>query len=233
MYNTATREGLQWRVPDIPFIMETRPSAWVTTASYPATVRTPPGQSSPSYCRPATTQPGHGAWRCTDQRCMRSSRHSTSKATCPATTCAYWPTISWTPSGATPSQPKHAPGGTYPYDSDPAGTATHPLVRPFTAEDQTTRGDRAWLAGSLAMSTPAAQAAYLLHAPNHELADAPETDLHKRPSAAIIFRGTFHGLSSLSAGRMCWFSVDLRFQTLPLTVGVLLFTQVKALKDGG
>jgi hypothetical protein len=123
--------------------------------------------------------------------------------------------------------------GNLPTTATPPEPPTHPLVRPFTAEDQTTRGDRAWLAESLAMSTPAAQAAYLLHAPNHELAGAPETDLHKRPSAAIIFRGTFHGLSSLSAGRMCWFSVDLRFQTLPLTMGVLLFTQVKALKDGG
>ena len=109
--------------------------------------------------------------------------------------------------------------------------ATHLPVRPFTTKDQITGGDRARLAGSPAMSAPAA---CLLHAPEHKLADAPDdTGSHMRPPAAIIFRGTFHGLSSLSAGPMlCWFSVDLRSQTLPLTTGALLFTQVKALISG-
>ena len=67
--------------------------------------------------------------------------------------------------------------GTYPYDSDPAGTAVRPLARPFAAEGQITRGDRAWLAGSLALSTPEARVAYIDQAPEHELAGAPETDL--------------------------------------------------------
>jgi hypothetical protein len=51
--------------------------------------------------------------------------------------------------------------GSYPYDSDPAGTAVRPLARPFTARDAwqalirraPPRGDRAWLPGSVAMSS--------------------------------------------------------------------------------
>ena len=71
--------------------------------------------------------------------------------------------------------------GAYPYDSDPAGTAIRPLARPFGAEGRVTRGDRAWLAGSLALSTAQGRAAYLRQAPEHELAGAPETDLRSEP----------------------------------------------------
>jgi hypothetical protein len=70
--------------------------------------------------------------------------------------------------------------GAYPYDSDPAGTAIRPLARPFAAHGRVTRGDRAWLAGSLALSTPEARAAYLRDAPEQELAGAPATDLYER-----------------------------------------------------
>ena len=66
--------------------------------------------------------------------------------------------------------------GNYPYDSDPAGTAIRPLARPFTDQDHATRGDRAWIAGSLALSTPEARAAYLRQASAHERTGAPETD---------------------------------------------------------
>lgn len=71
--------------------------------------------------------------------------------------------------------------GAYPYDSDPAGTAARPLARPFDGEGRVVRGDRAWLAGSLALSTAEARAAYLRQAPEHELAGAPETDLRSGP----------------------------------------------------
>lgn len=67
--------------------------------------------------------------------------------------------------------------GAYPYYSDPAGTAIRPLARPFAAQRQVTRGDRAWLAGSLALRTPKARTAYLNRAPERELTGAPETDL--------------------------------------------------------
>ncbi len=61
-----------------------------------------------------------------------------------------------------PTRAEAVAWGAYPYDSDPAGTAIRPLARPFTEQDCAARGDRAWLAGSLALSTPEAQAAYLL-----------------------------------------------------------------------
>ncbi|HEY6792163.1 MAG TPA: hypothetical protein VI365_33100, partial [Trebonia sp.] len=71
--------------------------------------------------------------------------------------------------------------GSYPYDTDPAGAAARPLARPFTTADHV-RGDRAWLAGSLSLTDPAARAAYLSGAPEAELAGAPETDLPSRPA---------------------------------------------------
>jgi hypothetical protein len=74
-----------------------------------------------------------------------------------------------------PTQEEALAWGSYPYDSDPAGTAIRPLARPFTDTDHV-RGDRAWLAGSLALSTPNARNGYLSSAPEHELAGAPETD---------------------------------------------------------
>jgi hypothetical protein len=45
VYNTATAQGLGWRVPDAPFVME--PSAWATTASCPATALVWPDRWSP------------------------------------------------------------------------------------------------------------------------------------------------------------------------------------------
>ena len=70
--------------------------------------------------------------------------------------------------------------GKFPYDSDPAGTAIRPLAWPFTEQDCAARGDRAWLAGSLTLSTPEVRAVYVSRTPEHELAGAPETDLRIR-----------------------------------------------------
>lgn len=61
-------------------------------------------------------------------------------------------------------------------DSALPGDNVRPLARPFVAEGRVTRGDRAWLAGSLALSTPEARIAYPVQAPDHELAGTPETD---------------------------------------------------------
>jgi hypothetical protein len=53
----------------------------------------------------------------------------------------------------------------YPYDSDPTGTAVRPLAAPFDARDVADavsfaemRGDRAWVPGSLCLSTPSTEA---------------------------------------------------------------------------
>jgi hypothetical protein len=87
-----------------------------------------------------------------------------------------------------PTQAEALAWGAYPYDSDPAGTAVRPLARPLPAETRPARGDRAWLAGSLALSTPEARTAYLRHAPEDELAGAPETDLCSRAFADVLIR---------------------------------------------
>ncbi len=96
----------------------------------------------------------------------------------------------------------------YPYDSDPAGTAgdcnfkltdptaVRPLARPFDVEGRFSRGDRAWLAGSLALSTPEARAAYLGQAPEHELAGAPETDLSIWPVRRLMLGASMASAAS-------------------------------------
>ena len=175
MYNTATGQGLQWRVPNAPFVMETFcmgdhgiVSGYRTDAA---------GQTEP-----VLLSPGNDAAEAWGLRLYRSALY----AFCAALNAdgglpgddvrplvhqvmdAFW---------CHPTPAEARAWGTYPYDSDPAGTAARPLARPFTSQDRPTRGDRAWLAGSLALSTPEARAAFLRYAPADELAGAPETDL--------------------------------------------------------
>jgi hypothetical protein len=65
--------------------------------------------------------------------------------------------------------------GKYPYDSDPTGTAARPLARPLNP-DKPIRGDRAWLNGTLALSTPETRNHYLKSAREIDLHGTPETD---------------------------------------------------------
>jgi len=67
--------------------------------------------------------------------------------------------------------------GSYPYDSDPAGTAIRPLARPLIIENgQCRRGDRAWTGGSLALSDEPARARFLEQASSADLRGAPATN---------------------------------------------------------
>ncbi len=88
--------------------------------------------TNPCSCHPETRRQKHGGSGCTGRRCTHFARRSPLTAACPATTYVRWSTRSWTPSGATPAQAEARAWGTYPYDSDPAGTAARPLARPFT-----------------------------------------------------------------------------------------------------
>jgi hypothetical protein len=74
------------------------------------------------------------------------------------------------------------------------------LARPFDEEGRVTRGDRAWLAGSLALSTLKARAAYLRQASEDELAGAPETDLSATGPHAVARSPLRHLLQALLAG---------------------------------
>lgn len=174
MYNTATGDGLHWRVPNVPFIMETfcmadhgivsgyRRDPDGTVRPEVQSPRNDPAEDwglglyrSAVYAFVAALDPGAGL----PPGDVRPLVHRVLEA--------FW-------CNPTPEE-AHVWGG-YPYDSDPAGTAIRPLARPFTATDYV-RGDRAWLAGSLALSSPRARDRYLSGAPEYELAGAPETDL--------------------------------------------------------
>ena len=175
VYNTATGQGLGWRVPDAPFVMETFcMGGHGIVSGYQADAA---GKTEPVLLSPRNdAAEAWGLWL----------YRSTLYAFCAALVGdggvhrddvrplvhevmdAFW---------CHPTQAEALAWGAYPYDSDPAGTAVRPLARPFPAETRPTRGDRAWLAGSLALSTPEARTAYVRHAPEHELAGAPATDL--------------------------------------------------------
>jgi hypothetical protein len=174
-YNTATGQGLQWRVPDAPFVMETFCMGdHGIVAGYRA--------DAAGRIAPVLLSPGNDAAEAWGLRLYRSTLY----AFCAALDAdrrlpgddvrplvhqvmdAFW---------CHPTQSEALAWGAYPYDSDPAGTAIRPLARPFTPQDRLARGDRAWVAGSLALSTPEDKAAYLRDASAHELAGAPETDL--------------------------------------------------------
>jgi hypothetical protein len=174
MYNTATRDGLQWRVPDAPFIMETfcmgdhgivsgyrrdadggiRPEL-LSARNDAADAWGLPLYRSVLYAF-ADALLGEGGLPPGDPRPLVHQVLD-----------AFW---------CHPTRDEALAWGAYPYDSDPVGTAIRPLARPFTDTD-TERGDRAWLAGALALSTLSARDGYLSNAPKDELAGAPATDL--------------------------------------------------------
>jgi hypothetical protein len=172
MYNTAAEHRTQWRVPDVPFVMETfcmgdhgivSGYRAETTGAVVPILLSPRNDAAEAW--------GLGLYRST----LYSFTAALGAGDLPSDDVrplvhqvldAFW---------CHPTRAEaHAWGG-YPYDSDPSGTAARPLARPFTASDHA-RGDRAWLAGSLAMSTPDDRNRYLWHAPQHELAGAPEAD---------------------------------------------------------
>ncbi len=175
MYNTASGEGLQWRVPDAPFIVETFCMADHGIVS--RYERDAAGHVEPvllSATNEAAAQWGFGLYRATlyafcaalADRLIRPDDDI--RPLVHQVMDAFW---------CHPTTAEASAWGGYPYDSDPAGTAARPLGRLFEAgDDQPAREDRAWLAGSLAMSEPSVRAAYLGRAPRSELAGAPATD---------------------------------------------------------
>ncbi len=174
VYNTATGQGLRWRVPDAPFIMETfcmGDHGIVSGYRADAGGRTEPVLLSPR--NDAAEAWGLQLYRstlyafCAALDTGRGLPGDDVRPLAHQVMDAFW---------CHPTRAEALAWGTYPYDSDPAGTAIRPLARPFTDQDHATRGDRAWIAGSLALSTPEARTAYFRHAPEHERTGAPETD---------------------------------------------------------
>ena len=192
MYNTATGDGLHWRVPNVPFIMETFCMAdhgIVSGYRHDPDGAVRPELQSPRndpaedwglglyrsevYAFVAALDPGAGL----PPGDVRPLVHQALEA--------FW---------CNPTPDEALAWGGYPYDSDPAGTAIRPLARPFTVTDHV-RGDRAWLAGSLALSSSRARDRYLSCAPEYELAGTPEMDLS-------LCRGWRNAITSRSAWRL-------------------------------
>jgi hypothetical protein len=173
MYNTANGQGLAWRVPNAPFVMEAFCMADHGIVSGYREDAT--GAVYPEIMSPRNSAPD--AW---GLPLYRSAVLAFAEALGPARLLpagdlrplvhqvldAFW---------CHPTRAEALAWGSYPYDSDPAGTAIRPLARPFTDADYV-RGDRAWIAGSLALSSPPARDLYLSTAPKSELAGDPETD---------------------------------------------------------
>lgn len=155
MYNTASGEGLAWRVADAPFIVETfcMGDHGVVTGYK----NTESGKIEPHL--QADVNVAAERW---GLRLYRSAVY----AFCDALSGnlggearplihevmnAFW---------IHPTRLEAIAWGRYPYDSDPAGTAVRPLARPLTKPDafralirrRPARDDRAWLAGSAAIS---------------------------------------------------------------------------------
>jgi hypothetical protein len=173
MYNTATGDGLDRRVPDAPFVIETfcmGDHGIVTGYNR---------DSASGLVEPVLLSVTNTASEAWGLGLYRSAVY----AFCSALTDHEFPhdgdvrqlvhdvmNAFW----CHPTLAEARAWSAYPYDSDPAGTAIRPLGRAFTTTGD--RGDRAWLAGSLTMSEPAARSAYLARASAAETSGAPATD---------------------------------------------------------
>ncbi|MFI2367419.1 hypothetical protein [Streptomyces sp. NPDC018833] len=178
MYNTAGEPGIQWRVPDSPYIIETFcmsdhsiVSGYRETADGTLTAELKESNT-------AVTKWGFDVYRAT-------VRAFTEALETESATEDIRPILSsvlrgfWT----RPTHAEAAAWGAYPYDSDPLGRSTLPLARPFTPEELAGAGDpdfrwgdRAWLPGSLALNGEHGRRAAELLAPRLEWLGAPAAD---------------------------------------------------------
>lgn len=182
MYNTSTGHGLQWKVPDVPFVMETFCMGDHGTVS---------GYSAEAgHVRPVLRSPRNDAAQAWGLKLYRSTLYAFCKALGATGGLhnddarplvhqllnAFW---------CHPTRAEARAWGAYLYDSSPAGTCARPLARPFIAADLV-RGDRAWLAGSLALSTATDRAGYLLQAPETRTRPRPEMNIRQVPAIQVL-----------------------------------------------
>jgi hypothetical protein len=156
MYNTAGAPGRQWRVPDVPFIVET--FCMADHAIVSGYRRTPDGRvvADLEAANAPVAEWGLDLYRSTIYEfCSALALTHAGDDIRPVLSSVlydFW---------ITPTRTEAEAWGAYPYDSDPLGRSTLPLARAFTAEELRSlldgnepfdRGDRAWLQGSLALS---------------------------------------------------------------------------------
>jgi len=185
MYDTVRGEGLKWRVPDAPFIVET--FCMGDHGIFGGYRRDEDGCVSAVLRSPRNTEAetwGLGLYRST---LLAFAEHTDPQLTGDARPLihelmqSFW---------VKPTRAEASAWGSYPYDSDPTGTAARPLARPFAATEtlprllrgKIDRGDRAWLRGSLRLSHPIIRSIATRRIDADELAGAapaaPALDLH-------------------------------------------------------
>ncbi|WP_249643769.1 hypothetical protein [Nocardia sputi] len=170
MYNTGTGQGMNFRVPDAPFVVE-------TFCMGDHGIVTGYQRSSTGDVEPILQSPSNTAAEVWGLRTYRSTVYAVADELTEVPTDDLRPLIHqimvafW----RHPTRQEATTWGKYPYDSDPTGTAARPLARPLDP-DNPIRGDRAWLCGTLALSTPEVHSQYLKSARDDNLHGAPETD---------------------------------------------------------
>jgi hypothetical protein len=179
MYNTASGEGWGWRVADAPFVVETFCMGdHGVVAGYQ---RAESGKVKPllqADANVAAEQWGLQLYRSAIYAFCDALNGDLSGEARPLiheVMNAFW---------IHPTRPEAVAWGSYPYDSDPIGAAVRPLARPFTTQDafrtlvrrRPARGDRAWLPGSVIISSRIAGIALKCLSTPAERHGAPATD---------------------------------------------------------
>jgi hypothetical protein len=179
MYNTSSGDGLGLRVPDAPFIVETFCMGDHGIVS--GYRRAQGGRVEPVLS--AETNAAADKWGLKQYRsvlyrvcnALEGDLEGDVRPLVHQVMDAFW---------CHPTRQEAEAWGSYPYDSDPAGSAARRLARPFDldaarSEDSTAplaRGDRAWLAGSLALSSPAVNIELGAKKLDPDWSGAPATD---------------------------------------------------------
>jgi hypothetical protein len=175
MYDTSRGAGLDLRVPDAPFIVETFCMGDHGIVS--GYRKTAAGRIKPILS--AETNAPADAWGLAVYRsvlyafcdALDDDLDGDIRPLVHRTMDAFW---------CHPTRLEAEVWGSYPYDSDPSGTAARGLARAFEQAPHGHagwfRGDRAWLAGSLALTLPTVRAELTAVASEPDWVGAPATD---------------------------------------------------------
>ncbi|WP_182884189.1 hypothetical protein [Microbispora sp. H10885] len=180
MYNTIAEPGVQWRVPDVPYIVETFCTADHAIVSGYRSTASGQIEAMLESINPPVSAWGFDVYRAAIYAfCSALSLTHAGDDIRPVLSSLlydFW---------ITPTEEEAAAWGAYPYDSDPLGRATLPLARAFTEQELEPllggsgtfdQGDRAWLQGSLALSGPAGRQAATVLFPHYSTLGSPATD---------------------------------------------------------
>jgi hypothetical protein len=175
MYDTSRGEGLDLRVPDAPFIVES--FCMGDHGILSGYRKTPAGRIEPILS--AETNSAADAWGLKVYRsvlyafcdALDGGLEGDVRPLVHEVMDAFW---------CHPSREEAEAWGNYPYDSDPSGAAARGLARAFELDPDGdagwSRGDRAWLAGSLALTLPTIRTELTSVASGPEWAGVPATD---------------------------------------------------------